>query len=75
MLVYNGPVKANAQGEELYGHGTAGFPCGCYYNDPLVAEVPWHWHEEYEVVVVTYGELLFAAGAKPTTCERTMPFS
>lgn len=28
MLVYNGPVKANAQGEELYGHGTAGFPCG-----------------------------------------------
>ena len=64
MLVYNGPVRANAQGEELYGHGSAGFPCGCYYNDPLVAEVPWHWHEEYEAVVVTYGELLYLAAGE-----------
>lgn len=61
MLVYNGPVRANALGEELYGHGTAGFPCGCYYNDPLVSEVPWHWHEELEVVYVTTGELLYLA--------------
>ncbi len=64
MLVYNSPVRANAKGEELYGHGTAGFPCGCYYNDPLVSEVPWHWHAEYEVVVVTYGELVYLAGGE-----------
>ena len=62
MLVYNGPVRANAQGEELYGHGTADFPCGCYNNDPLASEIPWHWHAECEAVVVTYDELVFLAG-------------
>jgi len=61
MLVYNGPVRASAGGQELYGHGTQAFPCGCYYNDPYVSEVPWHWHEEIEVVFVKEGEMAYLA--------------
>jgi AraC-like DNA-binding protein len=64
VITYNGPILVNASGVELYSHGTAAFPCGCYFNDPRSNEVPFHWHDEYEVVVVQEGELLYLAGGE-----------
>lgn len=42
-------------GRELAQHGTAVFPVACYHDDLGIHEVPWHWHEELEVVVVAKG--------------------
>lgn len=64
MITYNGPILVSAEGVELYSHGTAAFPCGCYFNDPRSNEVPFHWHDECEVVVVQEGELLYLAGGE-----------
>ena len=35
---------------ELMEHGTAAFPIACYHDDLQAEPVPWHWHEELEVL-------------------------
>lgn len=47
---------------ELVEHGTVAFPVACYHDDLSVYEVPWHWHEELEAVVIERGQTLVAAG-------------
>lgn len=54
----------DAQGRELLRHGSTSFPIGCYYDDLGKNPVPWHWHEELEVVVVASGSCTVAAGEK-----------
>lgn len=49
---------------ELVEHGTNAFPIACYHDDLEKEEVPWHWHEEWEAVVVSEGTTLVAAGNK-----------
>lgn len=55
--------RINSQGRELVDHGTALFPVACYHDDLGTMDVPWHWHDELEVVVVTEGKTTVAAGA------------
>ena len=50
-------AKANEQGKELIAHGTAAFPIACYMDDLDQMSIPWHWHEELEVVLVAKGTL------------------
>lgn len=52
----------DSQGRELLEHGTVQFPVACYHDDLQENEVPWHWHEELEAVVVTEGCTIVAAG-------------
>lgn len=61
MITENGPIRVSATGEELWGHGTRAFPCGCYNTDIPVLEVPWHWHDELEFVCVRRGTFTYAA--------------
>ena len=56
-------IPVDSAGAEIRAHGTPDFPCGCYYCDPLAHETPWHWHEEFEYLFVTAGELLYLAGS------------
>ena len=49
-------------GRELLEHGTVSFPVACYQDDFRVCDVPWHWHEEWEAVIITQGSCLVAAG-------------
>lgn len=50
-------AQTNEQGKELALHGTAAFPIACYEDDLDTMSVPWHWHEELELVIVTQGTL------------------
>lgn len=52
---------------ELIEHGTAAFPVACYHDDLGKGEVPWHWHEELEAVVIASGCCTVAAGKEKFT--------
>ena len=56
---------------ELMEHGTAAFPIACYHDDLQAEPVPWHWHEELEVLVVSEG-MIFAADTADGGC--SIPF-
>lgn len=60
-------TETDAAGRELALHGTAPFPVACYHDDLAAVAVPWHWHEELEVLVVSEGTVLAAAGAEKYT--------
>lgn len=52
--------RTDPRGRELVEHGTALFPAACY-NDRLdQVPVPWHWHDEWEAVVLSRGSALVA---------------
>lgn len=55
-------TTVDASGRELLRHGTTAFPVACYEDDFRVMDVPWHWHEEWEAVLITEGSCLVAAG-------------
>ncbi|MDO4519479.1 MAG: AraC family transcriptional regulator [Eubacteriales bacterium] len=45
--------------QELTTHGNTAFPIACYADDLCLMEVEWHWHDEWELIVVTEGVLHF----------------
>lgn len=47
--------RVDEQGREMIEHGTALFPLACYHDDLTWEGVPWHWHEEFEALIVTRG--------------------
>lgn len=49
--------ETNEQGMELTFHGTAAFPVACYLDNLREMSVPWHWHEELELVIVAEGTM------------------
>ena len=50
--------RVDEQGREMIEHGTALFPIACYHDDLTWEGVPWHWHEEFEALVVTRGSAI-----------------
>lgn len=50
-----GPVSTDQQGRELTQHGTPLFPAACYHDNISEAYVPWHWHDEFEILAVETG--------------------
>lgn len=60
-------TSVDATGRELMEHGTAFFPIAAYHDDMMYADVPWHWHDEFEAVVVTEGTVLFASDRERVT--------
>ncbi len=55
-------VAVDGSQRELTVHGSALFPIACYHDDLGVDQVPWHWHEELEVVLVEAGSCTVSAG-------------
>lgn len=46
--------------KELQPHGTLDFPCAGYsshYSDKQEDIIPWHWHEEIEIIYIEDGQL------------------
>ena len=63
-------ITTDAAGRELTPHGTAAFPIACYHDDLVTEPVPWHWHEELELLIASEGGVLAAAaGEKYTLAE------
>lgn len=63
MLTNNGIRR------EAVEHGSADFPVACYNEDLSQNEVPWHWHEELEAVVVVSGQCIVRAGRRRFVAE------
>lgn len=53
-------MKTGKDGRELIAHGSTLFPAACYWDDLTCSQVPWHWHEELEVMVVAQGRAVMA---------------
>ena len=58
----NNTVRVDEKGRELQNHGTLAFPCAWYCSGPNQGDVPWHWHEEIELVYLSKGTLQCAVG-------------
>lgn len=67
MALASCAMKINEQGRELVQHGTAQFPIACYYDNLEKSPVPWHWHPELEVFVISEAEAVVAVGAERFT--------
>lgn len=50
-------VTVNSKGEELQKHGTFPFPIAYYEENLSEASIPWHWHEDIEMIWVTSGSI------------------
>ena len=58
MQVYSIPI--NSDQREITHHGTSEFPIAVYETDlekNVLGYVPWHWHEEFEVIYIADGTL------------------
>lgn len=59
--------QVSPQGKEIIQHGTALFPLACYEEDLSSHFTPWHWHDEFEFIVATHGDLNLKAGGDAVT--------
>ena len=60
MALQDCALNLNRAGRELQPHGMPDFPCAGYssvYTDSAGDVVPWHWHEDLEVIYVESGHL------------------
>lgn len=51
-------LNLNQRLKELNPHGTLEFPCAGYsscYTDSAENAIPWHWHEEFEIIHIVEG--------------------
>ncbi len=48
-------VTTDNSQKELSSHGIAMFPIACYDDDLNSMCVPWHWHDEFEFIIITEG--------------------
>ncbi len=55
-------TRIDETGRELIEHGTAAFPVACYHDDLQLTPVPWHWHQELELAVITAGSCTVSIG-------------
>lgn len=58
---------------ELITRGTPLFPCAVYFSDItkyITGDIPWHWHEEIEMIVVHNGMIYINFGAEGITLKK-----
>lgn len=60
MILQDCPIHTDQDRREVRPHGTIEFPCAGYdsvYSSDTVNRIPWHWHEELEVIYLYSGTL------------------
>ncbi|MDD3278002.1 MAG: helix-turn-helix domain-containing protein [Lachnospiraceae bacterium] len=48
-------VETDKFQKEIIPHGITMFPIACYDDDLTSMSVPWHWHDEFECIIITEG--------------------
>ena len=67
MALGNCCNPVDSHGRELVDHGTTAFPIACYHDDWSKDSLPWHWHEEWELAVITEGSAVVVIGNEKVT--------
>jgi len=49
--------KTDSSGRELLSYGTSDFPIAFFDDDLTKVKVPWHWHDELEIIIITEGSV------------------
>lgn len=49
--------KVDKDGRKLLTYGTKDFPIAFFDDDLTIVKVPWHWHDELEIVIITAGSV------------------
>ena len=49
--------KTDSSGRELLTYGTSDFPIAFCDDDLKKVKVPWHWHDELEIIIITEGSV------------------
>lgn len=49
--------KTDSNGRELLTYGTSDFPIAFFDDDLTKVKVPWHWHDELEIIIITEGSV------------------
>lgn len=70
MALFKCENRIDPQGKELLEHGTRLFPIACYHDDLMKEHVEWHWHAEIELILVSEGTALIAAGCEKFTVKQ-----
>ncbi len=63
-------VHTDQRLKEQTQHGDLLFPVACYEDDMAVDNVPMHWHEELEYILVTAGTVTVQVGTEKRTLEK-----
>jgi AraC-like DNA-binding protein len=63
-------IKIGVNQKELNVHGTSTFPLAIYNDDLQLNFVPWHWHEELELIVVIENKLDIRIGTEKYIIEK-----
>lgn len=51
-------IAVDKNRKELSEHGSVLFPIACYADDFAINPIAWHWHDEFEFVLITEGSAL-----------------
>ena len=76
MALQDCALNLNRTGRELQPHGTPDFPCAGYssvYTDSAGDVVPWHWHEDLEIIYVESGHLRLQVPGKTFQALSSIP--
>lgn len=49
--------KTDSSGREFLTYGTSDFPIAFFDDDLTKVKVPWHWHDEFEIIIITEGSV------------------
>ena len=66
-------LNLNNVSKELRPHGTIEFPCAGYsscYTEGTQDVIPWHWHEEIEVIYIKQGQMRLKTSASSFTLNK-----
>ena len=64
MIISDCIIAVNSIGEELVQHGTARFPIACYEEDIAKYPVSWHWHEDFELILICSGSAIVSVATE-----------
>lgn len=56
------PIRISSQGRELTTFGSSLFPSACYEDCLRYDDLPWHWHNEWELIRIIDGAADIKAG-------------